>query len=426
MKTLLGVCVLAVGVVGCGELLPGPGGAGGGSGNGGGQWRQIELPLGQDRNNVLGVHCSSTDKCVIATESSGGDPGAVFVLTPTAVGEKLLDGKYKGEVQSKADMLGDLDFAGFDTDADGKLIARIDNSSVMTVATGDFTQKSSWAITNMGRSGGDTLPLNATSALQHDSANKWVFINRMGFVYQSNAAPGMTTEWTKVWSPTATPSIPADFAAQKVLEPTLCHSDVTAGGLPGASQPAYIAKDLSVIVTVAGGLNQHGNADPGVCISTDRGAHFFNVAFTDLTSPDVSSPGPIGVMCTDKDNCYAYNGLQFQTGTAYIYYSTNASAGKASTWAKATMPSSFATSDQITIQGIFFAPDKVHGWAVGNNAHKGMLLRTTDSGKTWADVSAPVLLAKDSDLYNGFALDKDNVWLVGRFGTVLVTNSAQQ
>jgi len=417
MKLQLGV-VVVLGVVGCGPLLPDPGSGASG------EWKKLELPLGQDRNNVRAVFCSAADKCVIATESNAGDPGAVFAMSGTAIGEKLLDGKYMGEVQMKSSALGDLDFVGFQQTRDG-LVARVDVSSVYVVAAGDPTQKSSWTLSNMGRSDGDTLPLNETCALQRDANDNWVFINRMGFVYTSTAAPSMTTAWTKVWSPTAVPPVPADFRTQKMADPSLCESDVTAGGLPSPSAPAYVAQDLSVIVTPAGGLNQHGTAAPGVCISTDRGAHFYNVAFAGVPA-GVSSPGPLGVTCTDKDNCYAYNGLQFQEGTAYIYYSSNASAGKASTWTKATVPPAFATSSDVSIQGLFFAPDKAHGWAVGHDAHKALLLRTTDSGKTWTDVSEKVRAASDNDLYNGFALDNDNVVLVGRFGTVLVTSGAQQ
>ncbi len=418
MRTLFGLFVLAFTVIGCG-LVPDPGGGGGG-------WKQIELPLGQDDNSVRAVFCSAANKCVIATDSNTGDPGAVFALSDTAVGEKLLDGKYMGEVSTKSNTLGDLDFVGFDPTRDG-LIARVSDSSVITAATGDFTQKSSWTITNTGRTDGDTFGLNETCALQHDASNNFVFINRQGFVYSSTAAPAMTTTWKKVWSPTAVPPVPADFRAQKMADPSLCESDVSAGGLPSPSQPVYVAQDLSVIVTPAGGLNMHGTAPAGVCISTDRGAHFYSIAFANLpTEADNDHAGPLGVTCTDKDNCYAYNGVQFGKGSAYVYYTSNASAGKASTWTKATMPSGFATSDSVSIQGLFFAPDKAHGWAVGNDSHKALLLRTTDSGHTWTDVSASVRAVKENDLYNGFALDNDHVWLVGRFGTVLATSSAQQ
>ncbi|MFT3713310.1 MAG: hypothetical protein QM817_37115 [Archangium sp.] len=395
------------------SMLPGTGG-----------FRKIAMPQGQDDANVTGVFCTAIGKCVMTTHSNTGDPGAVFALSDTAVGEKLVDGVYPGPVPTAAAVLGDLDFDGLDKTRNG-VVARLAASGAYISATGDITQKSSWTVVPMGREGGDTLPLNAQAALQLDASGKTVLINKRGFVYTSSAAPADSTVWTELWGPTATPSVPADFAAQLALDSRLCDSDVTAGGLPLPSQPAFISQDLAVMVTVAGGLNQDGNAPPGVCISTDQGAHFYSVPFAG-TPMSATSPGPLGVTCIDNDKCWAYNGLQFQEGTAYIYFSTNASQGKNSTWTRATLPAAFSASDDISLSGIFFAPDATHGWAVGNNSHKALLLRTTDGGKNWTDVSASVSSVLDNDLYNGFAIDADHIWLSGRFGTLMTTSTAQK
>ncbi|MBK7862600.1 MAG: hypothetical protein IPJ65_29125 [Archangiaceae bacterium] len=328
-----------------------------------------------------------------------------------------------GPASMVSSVLGGIDFIGFDKRG-SSLIARVDNSSTFVSATGDFTQKSSWTFVNMGRADGDTLPLNSIDQLQGTASNEWRLINHRGFVYSATAAPSMTTVWTKIWSPLASPSVPADFAAQYAADPTLCRMDVSGGGVPSPSNPAYVAPDLSVIVTLSGGLNQDGDAAPGVCISTDQGLHFYNRPFLGVPT-DVSSPGPIGVYCTDKDHCWAFNGLPFQKGTAYIYGSTNASAGKTSTWSAATVPTGFATAEDVELTGMFFAPDGTHGWVVGNKSRKPLMLRTTDSGKTWTDVSGSVSAAQ-SDLYGGFALDADHVWVVGRYGALLATSTAQQ
>jgi hypothetical protein len=372
---------------------------------GGGGWRKIAMPSGQDDANVTGVFCTAAGKCVVTTHSNTGDPGAVFALSDTAVGEKLVDGVYPGTVPSAASVLGDLDFDGLEKTPTG-VMARLSASGAYISATGDITQKSSWTVVPMGRADGDTLPLNAQAAIRLDSAGKALFINKRGFVYSSSGAPADSTTWTKLWSPQAVPSVPADFAAQLALDSRLCDSDVTAGGLPMVSNPAYISADQSLIVTVAGGLNQDGNAPPGVCISTDKGVHFYSVPFAG-TPMSATNPGPIGVTCLDNDKCFAFNGLPFQEGTAYVYFTTNASMGKNSTWTRATLPAAFSASSDITLSGMFFAPDGTHGWLVGNNSHK----------------ASGVL---DNDLYNGFALDADHVWLTGRFGTLMATSTAQK
>ena len=54
-------------------------------------------------------------------------------------------------------------------------------------------------------------------------------------------------------------------------------------------------------------------------------------------------------------------------------------------------------------------------------------MRTTDAGHTWSDVSSQVSgLQGAADLYNGFALDQDHIWVVGRFGFIAATARAQQ
>lgn len=325
-----------------------------------------------------------------------------------------------------ASVLGDLDFIGFSQTRQG-VMARLDASGALVSATGDLTQKASWKVVPMGTlEGGDPLPLNAQNQLQIDGSGNAIFINNQGYVHSATTAPGRDTAWTKIWGPTASPPVPADFEDRYRQDPTLCDADVSAGGLPTPSNPNWVAPNLSVIVLPAGGLNAAGSAEPGVCISTDKGKTFFNVPFPGV--PTTESPGPKGVTCLDKDRCFAFNGLPFQTGTAYIRYTANASAGKASTWTAATVPSAWASSDEITLQVMFFAPDGVHGWVAGDANHRALLARTTDGGRTWTDASASVrhALDDDIDLYAGFALDKDHVWLGGRFGALVSTASAQK
>ncbi|MBL8940245.1 MAG: hypothetical protein JNM69_37205 [Archangium sp.] len=417
------------------------GGGAGGAGAGGGSvvgtgWTKIAPPPAFEGSSVYvyGVHCTAADKCVLATSTGNSRGGGVFALTGTSWGELLVDGDYEdGPVATLSGTLGDLSFLGFVPTRSG-VVARVTTSGAIVSAKGDLTAKSSWSAVKTGTVVGGDFGLNATITLQSSSDTDWVFVNNNGFVYSATQAPSATTAWTKIWSPTAVPPTPADFEAQFMADKSLCDWDITTSAQPYPSQSFWAAPDLSLLIHPANGLNQNswreatnnearfGAIKPGVCISTDKGRHFF---FKELPENlNVSSPGPFGVTCLDKDTCFAFNGTQFQANS-YLYFTTNATQGKASTWTKATLPSGFATSTDITISAVFFAPDKTHGWAVGNNSRKPMLLRTTDAGRTWSDVSGQVTALATSDLVNGFALDANRIWVVGRYGFVGTTGSAQ-
>lgn len=384
-------------------------------------WRAIPMPETMDVR-VTGIMCSSRDACIVATEGFS-DPGNIYAASDHAVGAVVFDG---ANINAPAHKGGSFGFIGLDKTRNG-VSARADTSGAYISATGDFTKASSWTIVDMGRQDGDVLPLNPMEALQVDAHGNWLFIDRDGFVSSATAAPSATTVWTPLWSPNAVPSVPADFEDLFAADPTLCDTDVSTRILPLATQNVSISQDLSVVVLPAGGLNQLGTAAPGVCISTDGGKHFFQSPFDGVPSADdVSSPGPLGVSCLDNDRCFAWNGLEFQDGTTYLYYSTDASMGKASHWTRATLPDSIVSSGEGFPRFIFFAPDGQHGWLGGAVDTKPMLLRTTDGGHTFTDVSAAVQNVTDQRLHSGFALDKDHIWVGGETGTLLFNDSAQQ
>ncbi|MDP1919303.1 MAG: hypothetical protein Q8L14_23840 [Myxococcales bacterium] len=445
MKRIVLLVVLGVlsacdpgGGVGADGGTAGGGGAGGGTGGSGGTagWKEIAPPDAFSASSVYvyGVHCSAADKCVLAAGTGSSRGGGVYALGSSAWGELLVDGDYEdGPLSAISGTLGDFGFLGFVPTRTG-LVARVTSSGVIVSATGDFTAKSSWTAVKTGTVVGGSFGLNATITLQSASDSDYVFVNNNGYVYGATQAPSATTSWTRLWAPTSVPPTPADFVAQYTADKTLCDWDITTTAQPFPSQSFWASKDLAVMIHPANGLNQNswrelankeamfGAVKPGVCISTDKGRHFFFKEFPETLN--VSSPGPFGVTCLDNDTCFAFNGTQFQANT-YIYFTTNASQGKASTWTKATVPAGFATSTDITISAMFFAPDKTHGWAVGNNSRKPLLLRTTDAGRTWVDISGQVTSLADSDLVNGFALDANRIWVVGRYGFVGTTGTAQ-
>lgn len=438
--------------LGCGLLDPLTGGTGGGAaagttggtggGSGGsatvGNWTKISPPdeYVDSSTYVYGVHCTAADKCIIATNAGRRSmAGAVFALTSTGWGERLVDGTYgSSQASMLSGVLGDLNFIGFVPTRTG-LVARVTTSSIIVSASGDPTSKANWSVVKTGTAGGEEFGLNATLTIQSASDNDWVFANNNGYVYSASQPPSASTSWTRLWSPNARPSVPLDFEAQYTADKTLCDWDISTTSQPFPAQGFWAAPDLSLIIHPAYGLNQNswreinnresvfGPVKPGVCISTDKGRHFHFAPINE--NLDVSNPGPYGVTCLTPNKCFAFNGTSFQQNS-YIYYSENALMGSASTWTKATVPSFFATSNEVGLTAIFFAPDGVHGWAVGNLARKPLMLRTTDGGKSWTDVSGQVNSLAQSDLQSGFALDENKVWVVGRYGFVGMTTSAQK
>ncbi len=94
--------------------------------------------------------------------------------------------------------------------------------------------------------------------------------------------------------------------------------------------------------------------------------------------------------------------------SAYVYVSTNASQGAASTWTRATTP---ALPEDAQLRSVAFAGDGMTGWLVGITAAKGsLLLTTTDGGATWTDATSSITAAtQDNPLHSVYALDATHV-----------------
>jgi hypothetical protein len=65
-------------------------------------------------------------------------------------------------------------------------------------------------------------------------------------------------------------------------------------------------------------------------------------------------------------------------------------------------------SETVSLRALFFSLDGMHG------------------GRTWSDVSSQVQGIADKALVSGFALDNDHVWIGGRLGALIATDTAQK
>jgi hypothetical protein len=218
------------------------------------------------------------------------------------------------------------------------------------------------------------------------------------------------------------PPFPADYLAKKTVDPTICDSDPGLNVQPKVGDVMHASNDLSLIIYTAAAVNSSSTDDlPGVCISTDGGATFNNVPFPGLGD----TPGPRALHCTDDDHCWAVGGWQFSDESNYVYYTTNASAGTGSTWTAGTLPATLTVGSTQMSDVDFF--DNQVGYIVGHNDNEPLVMKTTDGGATWTDLSGPLLnLAETTKLHSVFALDANNVMVGGEKGTLLSNQNGGQ
>ncbi|MCA9647117.1 MAG: hypothetical protein H6718_24475 [Polyangiaceae bacterium] len=397
-----------------GSAGQGGGGAGGSGGSPpGAGWQK--MPLLDDPNDnqyhegidrVSGISCESTEACVVITDNTQAG-GLIYAASNQAVTSILMSGKVAADER--------LSFFGFSKTASGRLIARNDRAKRVFSASSDYTNPNSWTRVDVGTNPDLNFDnLNGQEAFGEAPDGTWRYLYQ-GVLYGADAAPSPTTAWTGLWSPGRIPPFPANYKDLKDADDTICRSFPGGFVLPHPSSTMYMSDDLSLMMYPASAMNAKGDIDfdpPGVCVSTDRGATFRVVAFPGNTN----ELGPIGLTCGDADHCWAYNGLRSSADSHWIYYTTNASQGMSMTWTRGALPATLL-SERTEIREVFFAPDNVHGWAVGAHDSVTMLLRTLDGGASWTDISESVrALADDAKLSSGFALDAQNIWLGGERG----------
>jgi hypothetical protein len=369
---------------------------------------------------VTGIYCApGASTCVLSATGGSAETTHISSFDTTKVNATRL----VVSDQALADLsglVGNVEFLGLSKVGD-KVVARLDKAPHGFVsATGDPTVAGSWSKVKLGTAQPSDMALNAQYGFGFDGTT-WVQM-RNSFIYTATTpAISASTSWTTTWSPGGAPDIPGDLQAKKTADATICDTEVAYSVSPRPVQAGYVAANAEIVLYGAGVVNQSKAPDgAGICISTDQGKTFHIVKLA--AEETAGNRGPTTLTCISKDHCFAAGGQVFQDNSAYIYFSTNASAGAASTWKKATFPK-LSTVNNTFINAIFFAPDGTHGWAVGaQDSTKALLLQTVDGGVTWTDASESVAgLGSNQELYAGYALDATHFAVGGKAGNLFST-----
>jgi hypothetical protein len=384
-----------------------------GDGPGTGEYRLVELVAtadGVDRAGVdvvTGIRCAAADHCAFATRNRDSG-GALFT---TADGDRLEPVFTSKDIEAATGLIGYAQFLSID-DTGAGWIARLDIAEPFVMSSGDPASPASWSMVDVGsnESDSDFSVLNNQELVRASAAGDWLYIYS-GVIWRAGSAPGSATTWSGMWAPHRVPTFPRDYEAQKDADPTLCDSDPVVAVDPDMGQLGYASDDLGFVVYPAGGRNQAATDPPGVCVSHDGGASFHQVPFPNLAEEEI---GPLAVHCLDADRCWAFNGVAFDGGPAYVYYSSDASAANP-TWRRGVAPSE---DDDDQPRALAMAPDGQRGWLVGDD---GLAWQTSDGGATWTDARAELAGAAggDVDWTSVVALEGGRAWFGGAAGVLL-------
>jgi hypothetical protein len=243
--------------------------------------------------------------------------------------------------------------------------------------------------------------------LSKDSKGAWHELDDIGNVWLSSSDPGPSSTWTRTWNPEAVPPDPNPVPAED------CQQTFFSGYFAKDPQRVFWASSDGQTMVYPRG---YGDNPAGVCRSTDGGHNFLPV---DLPNPPADSAlsAPYVILFTSDTHGIAARSNDLDSLGAYIYTTDDGGA----TWTAATLPSILTTADQnVAITSGFAAPDGQHVWLVGfqGSNTKALLLKSSDGGKTWKDLSAKLGMMSDTyqKLHTGFALDANNIWVGGDLG----------
>jgi hypothetical protein len=389
-----------VGAGGQGGSGAGAGGAGGWAGPGH-PWTRLHLLDGTDglphadTDQVRSIWCESLDRCLAVTEGADFGTGNVYAATYQAVTALVFEGYGIDE---------GVGFIGVGPAAGG-VVARINRAEPLVRAAGDFMMASAWSATDPGDLWNQDGLHVAQIWFQAGASGSSLAVN--DFVLAANDLPGAETVWAPVWSP---PEIPDNFYAMVVSDELLCESapHVTRG------PSGFVSDDLRSLAFPAG--NSLDDDHAGACVSSDGGELF---RYAPLPDGEVASGGPTGLRCNDTAHCWLIGGDP-SNDVAYIYYSTGVLGGEPGNelgWVRAKV----VEGGQRVLEDIAFAPDNLHGFAVGTEAPgRGLLIASDDGGKTWSEnLVAGVPAFQTAALLSVFALDAHDIWVGGRDGLLM-------
>jgi hypothetical protein len=388
-----------------GSGAPGAGGAGGWAGPGHG-WTRLHLLDGTDglphaaTDLVRSIWCESLDRCLAVTQGANFEAGNVYAATHDAVTALLF------EAYGIGDGVGFLGVAP----AAGGVVARINQAEPLVRATGDFMSASAWSATDLGDLWDQDGLLVAQIWFQAGESGSCLAVEDS--VLTANQLPGADTVWAPVWSP---PNIPNNFDSLTLSDELVCKS----GPHMARGPSGYVSDDLRYLAFPAGNALDDDHA--GACVSSDGGELF---RYAPLPEGEVASGGPKGLRCNDTAHCWLI-GEDGSNGAPYIYYSTGVIGGEPGNelaWERASL----VEGGPRVLEDIAFAPDNLHGFAVGTvGPGHGLLIASDDGGKTWSEnLVAGLADFQGVELLGVFALDADDIWVGGSAGLLMSNGRA--
>jgi hypothetical protein len=387
-------------------------GAGGGAGAGGGGavWQVVDLlddklPDGttvthKGESIVQGIWFADTSHGVVGLRQGNlaSHGGAIERLgSPTKVEEVVVHGAENGSSMQ------DTNFVSFFPTSIG-LVAGNDFGGEFVLST---DKGATFSHTQTGAAG---TPGGITAWISKDTGGNWHYVDADGHTYVASQDPGPATVWTQTWGGGVNP--PAGDCP-----------DPYQGGfyLFDPQQSFFVSPDGQTMMYPRG----TNGVPAGVCRSTDGGKTFLPVAFPNPPAA-AAELRPRVIAFSDGTHGIAASLLDQASG-GYVYVTSDGGA----TWTAGKLPDEITSSPDFPYVATgMFAPGGQTGYLAGTfgGTNGPVLLKTTDGGKTWSNLSAALdaVPASHVAIHTVFALDDKNVWIGGDQGALLYSASGGQ